>query len=231
MIFVYLEHSTLKLLKINKLDPSYFLEMLNIDKEFEYMVSMIQKFSFSLFELNHNFVLTIFNITFNIITWLTEKFEKLELFVVPYLKLLLDFIYYLPELYVWTIDRVLNAKPSIESAIVYLKANVWNKSETSIQICIVALTFMLTLILFIIFYYKWKVNLLELRNEELENNPTLNMCCICKHKNSNVILLPCAHLCICLKCFYTMKKNSHGALADNCPMCRAPIEREIRIYS
>lgn len=192
---------------------------------------MIQKFSVTLFDFNYDAVITIFNITLSVITWLTEKFEKLEHFVVPYLKFLLDLIYYLPELYISALECVFNSKTTFKSVIVYLQTNVWNKSETNMQISIVAMIFMTLLILFVTFYYKWKVNLLEIRNDELENNPTLNLCCICKHKNSNVILLPCAHLCMCLKCFYTMKKNSHGTLAENCPMCRAPVEREIRIYS
>ncbi|XP_031622109.1 E3 ubiquitin-protein ligase LRSAM1-like [Contarinia nasturtii] len=45
-------------------------------------------------------------------------------------------------------------------------------------------------------------------------------CVICMEESCKIIFLPCGHLCCCLNCHSTI---------ENCPMCRAHIERRIKI--
>ena len=48
-------------------------------------------------------------------------------------------------------------------------------------------------------------------------------CVICQDRPKCMVLLPCAHLCLCDHC---------GPLAemDACPMCRQPVLTRIRTY-
>ena len=49
-------------------------------------------------------------------------------------------------------------------------------------------------------------------------------CTICYVKGSNVVFVPCHHLCMCFGCFEDFKKASRQKL--ECPMCRTPIEKD-----
>lgn len=57
---------------------------------------------------------------------------------------------------------------------------------------------------------------------EFEKESTL--CCACLLKPRAALLMPCRHLCLCLSC------ASHDML-DRCPMCRAPIDDVISVFS
>ena len=90
-------------------------------------------------------------------------------------------------------------------------------------------------LLLIIVFYKRSVNTLRLRNDELLNSleiqHTERVCCICRVQNSTVVLMPCAHLCLCLDCFHLHKENAVRSNHDKlCPICRHLIQSEIRIY-
>lgn len=202
-----------------------------MEEEFEYYWEVLQEYAISIVNYNYNLVLSIFSFLLSIITNLSDRMEQLEQIIVPYIKLVVNFIYLLPEIFATAFDFVINFSTFYNRLISQLnRLDAKNRVELKCQLYISILGSMVVLFLFAILFYKRKNYLLTVRNNELEKNPALNMCCICKNENSNVILIPCAHLCVCIRCFYMMKKNAHGALEENCPMCRTPIESEIRIY-
>lgn len=202
-----------------------------MEEEFEYYWEVLQEYAVSIVNYNYNLVLSIFSFLLSIITNLSDRMEQLEQILVPYIKLVTNFIYLLPEIFATAFDFVINFSTFYNRLISQLnRLDPKNRVELKCQLYISILGSMVVLFLFAILFYKRKNYLLTVRNNELEKNPALNMCCICKNENSNVILIPCAHLCVCIRCFYMMKKNAHGALEENCPMCRTPIESEIRIY-
>lgn len=202
-----------------------------MEEEFEYYLEILQEYAISIINYNYNLVLSIFTFLLSIITNLSDRVEQLEQILIPYIKTVTNFIYLLPEIFATAFDFVINFSTFYNRLIVQLnRLEPKTRVELKCQLYISILGSMVVLFLFAILYYKRKNYLLTVRNNELEKNPALNMCCICKNENSNVILIPCAHLCVCIRCFYMMKKNAHGALEENCPMCRTPIESEIRIY-
>lgn len=57
-------------------------------------------------------------------------------------------------------------------------------------------------------------------DEESEGEVT-NECVVCMDAQSNCVLLPCAHVCVCFACAQALRK---------CPMCRLDIQQKIRIF-
>ena len=47
-------------------------------------------------------------------------------------------------------------------------------------------------------------------------------CRICMNDPCNIVLVPCNHLCMCVKCFKEMEKKriEDKKQKDNCPMCK-----------
>jgi hypothetical protein len=70
---------------------------------------------------------------------------------------------------------------------------------------------------------------LNVKNESLQKNPALNMCCICQVESSNMIINPCSHLCLCLKCSDFFGKTRRG-ISKKCPICRESIVGYNQIY-
>ena len=155
-----------------------------------------------------------------LITVMADQIERFEYFLIPYLKFIINLIYLLPDLG-WTCLEILFSRQTYYNLIS-------NHFNNNLYINILAV--LVTIVLVGAGYYYRKICLLRLRINQLEQNPSLNMCVICRYENSNVLLMPCAHLCLCLRCFYLMKKNSHGITEKNCPICRGEIANEIRIY-
>ena len=58
----------------------------------------------------------------------------------------------------------------------------------------------------------------EWRPDDVEAPPT--QCCVCWSAHVRVLLLPCAHLCICAAC-------DAGLARRVCPLCREPISATI----
>ncbi|KAK7582361.1 hypothetical protein V9T40_013806 [Parthenolecanium corni] len=54
-------------------------------------------------------------------------------------------------------------------------------------------------------------------NEVLQNE-----CVICLEKQSNIVFLPCGHLCTCSNC---------SLCVNQCPLCRCDIESKMQVYS
>jgi E3 ubiquitin-protein ligase MUL1 len=47
-------------------------------------------------------------------------------------------------------------------------------------------------------------------------------CVVCYEQSRSVVFLPCAHLCSCIPC---------SLLLTDCPVCRTPIEKVLRVYT
>ena len=75
------------------------------------------------------------------------------------------------------------------------------------------------------FYNKYKL-------KKLETKISLKMCCICLVELSDILFLPCKHLCICNSCLKLLKERNlkENIIDTKCPMCRGLIETEIKIF-
>lgn len=54
-------------------------------------------------------------------------------------------------------------------------------------------------------------------------------CLICLTNPSNIVLIPCNHLCICSECFLKYKENQDARRSVKCPMCRLEVDLERQI--
>lgn len=57
-------------------------------------------------------------------------------------------------------------------------------------------------------------------------------CIICLDQNISVIILPCRHMCLCLKCtnlFQEKKQDNKPVMKHECPICRMEIKSFINI--
>jgi hypothetical protein len=57
-----------------------------------------------------------------------------------------------------------------------------------------------------------------------------SLCCICLEANSNVVLLPCNHLCMCSACLQRSRTGGSFAL-DTCPVCRQYIQSRLTVFT
>jgi hypothetical protein len=62
---------------------------------------------------------------------------------------------------------------------------------------------------------------LEKSNEEVSQ---ISLCCICRESVRTILFLPCRHLCVCEKC------AECPALQGKCPVCRGPIEDQLKVF-
>ena len=58
----------------------------------------------------------------------------------------------------------------------------------------------------------------EIAAEELDNVPTNSLCVVCQCRLRRVVLMPCAHRCMCRTC---------SVVVDLCPLCRKPIAERV----
>lgn len=54
----------------------------------------------------------------------------------------------------------------------------------------------------------------------------LGMCIICESSKKQVVIVPCGHICMCLKCMKKLKDSSR----PRCPLCRGRILEFIYVY-
>lgn len=54
----------------------------------------------------------------------------------------------------------------------------------------------------------------------------LGMCIICESSKKQVVIVPCGHICMCLKCMKKLKDSSR----PRCPLCRGRILEYIYVY-
>jgi hypothetical protein len=52
-------------------------------------------------------------------------------------------------------------------------------------------------------------------------------CIVCMAASVSTVLIPCGHLCLCVACAESMKKN---VKVMQCPLCRVPVERTHRVF-
>lgn len=50
-------------------------------------------------------------------------------------------------------------------------------------------------------------------------------CSVCLDTNSNCMIIPCAHKCICSECSIKLRKTSN----DSCPICRERIKQIVKL--
>ena len=83
--------------------------------------------------------------------------------------------------------------------------------------------------LFCLFY---KLKQLQIQNEnqrkqtermklQIDQLAQSRLCKVCEEKELEVVLLPCAHVCLCLGCSERL---------SNCPICRVPIRQRLKMY-
>ena len=74
---------------------------------------------------------------------------------------------------------------------------------------------------------------IEKSKMEIHKMPTVKaeemgtQCLICYVAPSNIVLIPCNHLCICSECFLKLKENSNSSV--KCPMCRLEVDLKHQI--
>jgi len=202
-----------------------------------------------IFSLMQAFIQDPYNESIKLIKYLADKLEQFEITCTHTFKSLDYFIQLiLKPIDYFLIDKPLNDEQLSRAATATTIINNNNDNfNFSLLILLISCLFLLIIIIIII-YYRIKINLLQKRNDLLENNELIYMCCICRYDTSNVVLLPCNHLCVCLRCFYSLKKNENqqerqrrqqqASLDENesrskncCPVCRTKIESNIRIYA
>lgn len=199
-----------------------------------------------IFSLIQAFIHDPYNESIKLIKHLADKLEQFEITCTNTLKSLDYFIQLIMKpIDYFLIDKPLNDEQLSTTTTTTVTSTINNNNfNFSLLILLISCLFLLIII---IIYYRIKINLLQKRNDLLENNELIYMCCICRYDTSNVVLLPCNHLCVCLRCFYSLKKNENqqerqrqlqASLDENesrskncCPVCRTKIESNIRIYA
>ena len=67
--------------------------------------------------------------------------------------------------------------------------------------------------------------------EQLANSVSDNrLCTACKENESDTLLMPCNHLCLCAGCLERLKRSRLPSRINYCPVCRARIQEERRVY-
>ena len=55
-----------------------------------------------------------------------------------------------------------------------------------------------------------------------QQGPSIAICCICMDRASNMVLVPCGHLCVCQECSQHAQRR--------CPICRTAVTQMVRTY-
>ena len=66
--------------------------------------------------------------------------------------------------------------------------------------------------------------------EEQSAESDSKYCCICLANLKCVVLLPCAHLCVCSTCSGLEDSKSASIVLKDCPICRATIKQRIKVF-
>ena len=62
-------------------------------------------------------------------------------------------------------------------------------------------------------------------NDEVDEEENENICKICFDKKINTVILPCAHVVVCLEC-----SQGFTGTTNECPICRSQIDKVIKTY-
>lgn len=63
---------------------------------------------------------------------------------------------------------------------------------------------------------------MNLYGNDVKISEDKKVCCICMSNEPDTVLDPCGHT-VCLECFNKLKTK-------NCPYCREPIQKPIKLY-
>ncbi|XP_022228859.2 uncharacterized protein LOC111078471 [Drosophila obscura] len=58
--------------------------------------------------------------------------------------------------------------------------------------------------------------------------PSSGGCVVCMERRTNIVILPCRHLCLCAECSVQMQR--YMDLGAACPICRESIDAYLRVY-
>ncbi|XP_017154136.1 mitochondrial ubiquitin ligase activator of NFKB 1 [Drosophila miranda] len=53
-------------------------------------------------------------------------------------------------------------------------------------------------------------------------------CVVCMERRTNIVILPCRHLCLCAECSVQLQR--YMDMRDRCPICRESIDVYMRVY-
>jgi len=190
---------------------------------------------------NYNFYLKSIDMISNSINFLAEKLESIESCVIQTTELVFRLLNFLPQLIIVPYEFFHSKEQKSKHTELSQGVRHQHKEmDPIVLLFLVSLCFLLFFILILTCYYKHKIYMLKLRNDQLEKNQIVYMCCICRYDTSSVLLMPCKHLCVCLRCFYMLKKNDsqynsrendQNTQRNCCPMCRTQIVDSIRVYA
>jgi Zinc finger, C3HC4 type (RING finger) len=59
----------------------------------------------------------------------------------------------------------------------------------------------------------------DIPSDGLPESP--NLCVVCMEEKVSILILPCAHLCVCPEC---------AGSVGQCPLCRKPFKGYVRVF-
>ncbi|EDW29245.1 GL18515 [Drosophila persimilis] len=58
--------------------------------------------------------------------------------------------------------------------------------------------------------------------------PSSGSCVVCMERRTNIVILPCRHLCLCAEC--SVQVQAYMDMRDHCPICREFIDGYLHVY-
>ncbi|XP_001356866.3 uncharacterized protein [Drosophila pseudoobscura] len=58
--------------------------------------------------------------------------------------------------------------------------------------------------------------------------PSSGSCVVCRERRTNIVILPCRHLCLCAEC--SVQVQAHRDTRDHCPLCREFIDGYLQVF-
>lgn len=206
--------------------------------DLEGLIFIFQKTFFYLIDLNYSMIVSLCNVFMYIVDFLSHLAEIIECTLL--------FVYQLVSLLILLLNLVISSLPKIfNDFLMFLKSDskldaisrllrqigIFNNLKINNNIAKFYLTSIVIFFL-VIYYFKMKIKKLKKSNDQLQASSLVYACVICKEANSDILLLPCKHLCSCLACYNLMKENNLRSLLSNyCPLCRCQIENDFKIFA
>ncbi len=190
--------------------------------------SLTEAFSY-LSQLNCNIIIYVFNLVSWFIDFFIDLIDQIEHFVQHTLIEIRQLMIFLWSLNYQIIKCLLIILTSIDNFFNYVFNFNFVLLESIVDYIIILYILMISVCTITIIYFTYRIYLL--RKQKLEQSGTLllnYLCCICKIENSQIVLMPCKHLCLCSSCYFIMH-NVQGS-RSNCPICRALIQNKIQIF-
>ena len=162
----------------------------------------------------YNIVLYIFSPFINVVNFLSSYAERVEEIVYS----VAESTYICAHTTYFVVDSCVNYSRQIDTAQV-------------LNAVLKVIFYMILPMLFLVIVVAYRCKRQKLKR--LEEKNSLKICCICLTELSNVLLLPCKHLCICETCIQLLKeirlKEAHTTVL-NCPMCRSLVQTELKVF-